>query len=74
MHIHFKPCPFCGSHLIEIGWELAEEKGVMKAYYTAGCAECPALVRIQLSTSENDGLPNVQHGLDMAMKAWNRRT
>lgn len=77
---NFKPCPFCGSDLISVGWTYSDrtvigDKVILSCYYTIVC-ECGASMFIRMKNrddDDDDDLPTAKEAARIAMERWNRR-
>lgn len=63
-----KPCPFCGSNNVDVGFAGSTMRSNSRYRPIAGCKNCHATVR-------SKGLANtVKEAYDVATKAWNTRS
>ena len=75
-----KPCPFCGSELISVGWTydrtVIGDKVILSCYYTVVC-ECGASMFIRMKnrddSDEDEDLPTIKEAARIATERWNKR-
>ena len=79
---NFKPCPFCGSDLISVGWTYSDrtvigDKVILSCYYTIVCKKCGASMFIRMKnrddSDDDEDLPTIKEAARIAIERWNRR-